>query len=73
MLLYSDPNSWILDDHLLEWVEYLNPTVFRKKVLGKLHTERMIEYDQENGAVRISPIGERYIEPKLIAAPNGAP
>jgi hypothetical protein len=62
LLLYSDPDTDVLSEDLLEWTEYSNAGVFREKVLSPLHKERLIDYDRVNELVRISPLGSQEVE-----------
>jgi len=64
LLLYAEP-AWVEIELLRHWVEYSNLSVFRTKVLGKLHSERLIEHDNRNGRARISPLGIKNVEDML--------
>lgn len=66
MLLYSDSQMTVLTEDLCSWIEYSNPSVFRKKVLQKLHAERLIEYDTESELVHLSPKGVEIVERDLL-------
>lgn len=68
LLLYADSQMAVLTEDLCSWVEYSNPSVFRKKVLQKLHNERFIEYDGESELVHLSPKGVAKIETELLHA-----
>lgn len=65
VLLYG-ASAWTPERDLFEWVEYSNPSVFRKKILRKLHTTRLIEYDEGNSRAKISPIGIRDVEERIL-------
>ncbi len=64
LLLHSTPVP-VLDVDLRRWVEYSNLSVFKQKVLGRAHDDRLIEYDSRSGLVTISPLGVTYVEAKL--------
>lgn len=68
LLLYADNQMAVLTEDLCAWVEYSNPSVFRKKVLQKLHTERLIEYDTDSELVHLSPKGVAKVESELLHA-----
>ncbi len=64
-LLYSKP-GWVTEKDLFQWVEYSNSSIFRKYILIPLHNIRLVEYDQSQGQVRISPLGSEYIEDRIL-------
>lgn len=66
LLLYADNQTAILTEDLCAWVEYSNPSVFRRKVLQKLHADRLVEYDTESELVHLSPKGVAKIEAELL-------
>ncbi len=66
LLLLHQALGWIPEADLLRSVEYSNPSVYRSKVLTKLHKARMIEFDKTNGRARISPKGAKYVEDDII-------
>ncbi len=59
--------AWVDESDLLASVEYSGASSYRKRVLDKLHKERMIEFDRAAGRARISPKGSAYVEEKIIA------
>jgi hypothetical protein len=65
VLLYSEV-LWVTDKDLLMWTEYSNLTMFRKSVLQALHNERLIEYDTQKRQARISPLGSREVEVRIL-------
>lgn len=65
VMLYSEP-SWVADKDLLKWTEYSNLTMFRKNILQVLHNERLIEYDMQQRQARISPLGSREVEVRIL-------
>lgn len=66
LLLYSSVDSSVLLEDLCEWVEYSNPTVFKRNVIGALHKDRLLEFDRGTEAVTLSPKGIHYIETTLL-------
>jgi hypothetical protein len=64
LLLYSAGRP-VSDKHLIAWVEHSNPSVYRRDVLRVAHRERLIEYNESAGDVRLSPRGTAYVEEKI--------
>ena len=46
---------------LVSWIEYSNAAVYRRDVLRKAHTARLLEYNQAAGSVTISPLGIQLV------------
>lgn len=68
LLLYAENQQAVLTEDLCSWVEYSNPSVFRRKVLQKLHSDRLVEYDTESELVHLSPKGVAKVESELLRA-----
>ncbi len=66
LLLYNEPETGVLVEDLSSWVEHPRLREFKSKVLAPLHEERLIEYDQANEIVYLSPSGVDYVEGKII-------
>ena len=66
LLLYAENQMAVLTEDLRSWVEYSNASVFRRKVLQKLHNERLVEYDSETELVHLSPTGVGRVEAELL-------
>ncbi len=66
LLLYSSPDSAVPSEDLFVWAEHSNQASYRNKVLKKMHGNRLIEYDQENQMVIISPLGINKVENELL-------
>lgn len=64
-LLYQKP-GWVLDEDLLSWVEYSSLNMFRTRILRPLHTLRLVEYDEINERARISPLGAKEVEQRIL-------
>jgi hypothetical protein len=65
VLLYSKP-SWVPEQELFNWVEYSDANMFRTKVLRVLHKKRLIEFDAEQHRARISPLGSKAVEDRIL-------
>jgi hypothetical protein len=65
LLLYSDP-AWVTVSDLRDWIEYSNPSLFKTRILGPLHKERLVEYDPSNSIARITPRGIHTVESELL-------
>lgn len=65
LLLHAKP-AWVSERDLVTWVEHSNPNVFREKILRPLHKARLVEYDEKQHRIRISPTGVNYVEQQLI-------
>jgi hypothetical protein len=71
MLILHQSVAWVDEADLFKSVEYSNATVYRSKVLGKLHKDRMIEYDKAAKKARISPKGSAHVEKQIVAPRMG--
>ncbi|WP_156949063.1 hypothetical protein [Bradyrhizobium sp. WSM1417] len=67
VLLYQS-TSWASVDNLVKSVEYSGAAMFRTRVLDPLHKSRHIEHDSKNARARISPLGSKYVEEKILSA-----
>jgi hypothetical protein len=66
LLLYSTPESSILLEDLCDWIEYSNPRMFKSAVIGRLHKDRLLEFDRDSDSISLSPKGAEYVENKLL-------
>jgi len=66
LLLYSSHDSAVPSEDLFSWTEHSNQASYRKDVLKNMHKNRLIEYDQENQMVAISPLGITKVEDELL-------
>ncbi|MCB9811568.1 hypothetical protein H6783_01515 [Candidatus Nomurabacteria bacterium] len=66
LLLLHSTTGWVDESKLCEWVEHSNSSVYRRDVLKKLHSKRLLEYNQIDNRVHLSPNGVRYVEEKLL-------
>jgi len=65
LLLYSSAESSALTEELYEWVEHPSLSQFRRDVLRPMHRSRLIEYDESNEIVTLSPLGLSEVETTL--------
>jgi hypothetical protein len=65
VLLHQAP-AWVKDSDLASWVEYSSDAMYRKRVLKPLHDKRLIEHDTKNWVARISPLGIKEVETKIL-------
>lgn len=66
LLLLHQALGWVAEAELVKSVEYSNASVYRTKVLTKLHKARMIEFDKTGQRARISPKGSLHVEETII-------
>jgi len=67
LLLYS-VNGAVDENKLFTWVEHSNSSAYRRDVLKKLHTTRLVEYNQLTKKVSLTPLGIDYVEENLPLA-----
>jgi hypothetical protein len=65
LLLLFSANRVVSERELIAWVEHSNSTVYRRDILRPAHRNRLIEYDETSGEVRISPLGIAYVEERI--------
>jgi len=65
LLLYSQA-TWIPEVTLFQWVEYSALNKFRKNILITSHASRLIEYDEIDGKVKITPLGSKNVEERIL-------
>jgi hypothetical protein len=66
VLLYHTGQPVEVSD-LLKWTEYSNPSKFRNDLLRKAHRDRLIEFNELQQSVRLSPKGIKLVETDLIS------
>lgn len=66
LLLYSEVGEFVLVEDLCDWVEYSQPSMFKRNVARPLHRERLVEYDEEEGLVYLSPLGVKEVEKEIL-------
>lgn len=65
VLLYSS-QGWVVESDLRSWAEYKNSTNFRDRVLTPLHKNRMVEHQQTQQRIRITPRGAKDVEDRIL-------
>ncbi len=65
VLLYGAASP-VNESDLLLSLEHSNPSVYRRDVLRKAHRARLLEFDENRRAVRISPLGARRVETEIL-------
>lgn len=66
LLLHSSHDSAVPAEDLFVWTEHSHQASYRRDVLKKMHKDRLIEYDQENQMVIISPLGTNKVENEIL-------
>lgn len=66
LLVYSTPDTCVLEEDLRDWIEYPNPSRFRERVLSPLHASRLVDWDRETGTVSLSPLGVSDVENRIL-------
>jgi hypothetical protein len=67
LLILHQSVGWVEEDDLLKSIEYSSASMYRKNVLAKAHSSRLIEYDKTAKKARISPKGGAHVEAKIVA------
>lgn len=65
MLLLYHCSRAVSDKELFRWVEHSNYSVYRRSVLGRGHRDKLLEYDESERTVQISPRGVEQVERAL--------
>jgi hypothetical protein len=65
VLLFSS-TAPLKDSVLLASLEHSNPSIYRRDILRKAHRDRLIEYDENSGIVKISPLGIKRVESTIL-------
>lgn len=66
LVLLHQHAGWISEKELTKWVEYSTVSNLRKRALAPLHKKRLLEFDQAKGQARISPLGIKEVEQRII-------
>lgn len=72
LLLYTSIESAVLAEDLYSWAKYSNFAMYRKRVLGPLDSDNLVEYDREADTVIISPLGVKCVEEEILRASTTA-
>jgi hypothetical protein len=65
VLLFSS-TAPMKEADLISHVEHSNASVYRRDVLRKAHKDRLIEYTEVDGLVKISPLGIKRVESEIL-------
>lgn len=69
LVLLHAASGPVPESDLRSWVEHSNASAYRRDVLRRAHKARLIEYDQANALVYVSPLGieraERLLSERL--------
>ncbi len=66
LLLYAEAESSALLEELFTWTEHSQISAFRRDVLRPLHKDKLIEYDETEEIIYISPLGLAEVEESLL-------
>jgi hypothetical protein len=66
LLLYSDMDTGVPTEDLFNWTEHSHRANYRRDILGKLHSARLIEWDKETEMAVISPTGINEVEKQIL-------
>lgn len=66
LLLLHATTGQVAEAEVARWVEHSNPSVYRRDVLRPAHKEKLVEYDEDQRTVTLSPVGVAYVEEKLL-------
>jgi hypothetical protein len=66
LILLHATSGQLRDVDVIDFVEHSNASVFRRDVLRPAHKAKLIEYDEAEGLVTISPLGIAHVD-ALIA------
>lgn len=64
LLLYCSQKP-LEETVLVDWLEHSNPSIYRRDILRKMHSARLVEYNNQTGMVTISPTGIQHVETEL--------
>lgn len=65
VLLFASTRP-LTEASLIRSLEHSNPSVYRRDVLRRAHKNRLIEYDASTRTARISPLGIKQVEEKIL-------
>ena len=66
LLLYASTEPAVLAEDLFKWCKYSNFAVYKRKVLGLLDKDNLVDYDSATQSVVLSPLGVRVVEEEVI-------
>lgn len=62
ILLYTKHPKAVDEKVLQNWTEYSNSSVYKEKILRPLHKKGLIEFNEKNKLVLLSPAGIEYVQ-----------
>lgn len=65
LLLYSVYPESVAEADLISWTEHSNASVYRRDVLKRCHSAKLVEYDPQGRTVVLSPLGVKYAEENI--------
>lgn len=66
LLLYSEVQTAVACEDLVDWTGHPRRANFNKDVLEKLHRARLLEWDKETDMAILSPTGIREVEEEVL-------
>lgn len=63
VILYHRHPESVTDSDLIKWIEYKNSARYKKEILGELHKQALIHY--QNGKCSLLPKGEKFVEKNI--------
>lgn len=66
LLLYSNEASSALSEELFDWIEHPKMSNFRRDILRPMHKSKLIEYNESDEIVYISPVGISEVETNIL-------
>jgi hypothetical protein len=67
LLLHATEEATVAAEDLFDWIEYRTEyRYFKRDVLRPLHRARLVEYDEANDMVTLSPTGAAHVESAVL-------
>jgi hypothetical protein len=66
LLLYTEIENGVLTEDIFSWTKHSNTSNYKRDVLIPLHSDDLIEYDQEDEIIYISPVGIDKVEREIL-------
>ena len=66
VLLYESKDGTATVEQLFKWTDHNHKTRYSRSILGTLHDDRLVDYDEKAQRVTLLPPGEREVEDKLL-------
>jgi hypothetical protein len=65
LVLLHQSRAWVPEKELVRWTEYA-AGMFPRRIVQPLHDRRFVEYDRVQRRVRISPLGVKDVEERIL-------